>query len=84
MNCIYCGEQSETEVCESCKRAGFDIIKTTTMEKTIYDLKLHETLDLSEDISVFRVPGGWIYQSPLKTIFVPYDNEFDLLKESDK
>jgi len=23
MNCLFCGEESESEVCESCKRAGF-------------------------------------------------------------
>ena len=31
MNCIYCGEQSETEVCESCKRAGFDFDDLPTL-----------------------------------------------------
>lgn len=59
------------------------------MEKTIYDLKLHESIlvefkyygnnqyKASDYISVSRVPGGWIYH--FKTpIFVPYHNEFQI------
>lgn len=60
------------------------------MEKTIYQLELHETLVVEtidvannqESTSVIRVPGGWIYKtikltfrgSPLQT--VTYQNVF--------
>lgn len=54
------------------------------MEKTIYQLKLHETLKLPGGDYVTRVPGGWIYDIPCggsdemgyRPIFVPFDNEF--------
>ena len=47
--------------------------------RTIYDLKLHETVTItSTGIRVMRVPSGWLYTSkiegqpmPLQT-FVPY------------
>ena len=56
------------------------------MKKTIYDLKLHESLLIDKFILVTRVPGGWIYilfgsvedgidKDPMST-FVPYSNEF--------
>jgi len=57
------------------------------MNKTIYDLKLHEyiIIDYSDTI-VTRVPGGWIYEIErsnghsrgrlINTIFVPYNNEY--------
>ena len=50
--------------------------------KTIYELKLHENLQL-EDYQITRVPGGWIYRYwdydkreyyPSAT-FVPYNND---------
>jgi hypothetical protein len=58
------------------------------MEKTIYDLTLHEVLKVKNgtngDTEITRVPNGWIYafdypgyhQSPL--VFVPYHTEFVL------
>jgi len=49
------------------------------MEKTIYDLKLHETLNLPFGICVMRVASGWIYdcwdyeKDTFKSgIFIPY------------
>lgn len=54
-------------------------------EKTIYSLKLHETLWINNlQLSVIRVAGGWIYQdydiredSPVGVgTFVPFNNEF--------
>jgi len=54
-------------------------------EKTIYDLKLHESIYVCEkpSILVVRVPGGWIYniQYPIEeghdtSVFIPYDDEF--------
>ena len=56
------------------------------MEKTIYDLKLHETLELDDDITIIRVPGGWIYtyysdyynqHKTSSMVFVPYSLEFN-------
>lgn len=53
-------------------------------DKTIYDLELHESLNLPIDMSATRVPGGWIYRFwdyqkqdyyP-NAIFIPFDNEF--------
>ena len=54
------------------------------MSKTIYDLKLHEHLTLSQGFDVTRVPGGWLYQewvdngdtTTLSSTFVPYHDEF--------
>ena len=54
-------------------------------QKSIYDLKLHET-SVVEDAFLFtvvlRVPGGWMYRSYdkahqiLTCCLVPFDNEF--------
>jgi hypothetical protein len=46
--------------------------------KTIYDLKLHETLALDK-IEVTRVPGGWLYRINWlnQSTFVPFVREFD-------
>ena len=56
------------------------------MTKTIYDLKLHESIGISHNFSVTRVPGGWLYirygnEKNNRTVvrsetFVPYDVEF--------
>jgi hypothetical protein len=55
------------------------------MEKTIYDLGLHEDTTTNFGICIMRVPGGWIYDSwdkdrdrfnSGKGIFIPFDNEF--------
>ena len=62
------------------------------MEKTIYNLELHETLQIrDESLQIQRVPGGWnyiytrqdfneeddYYETVISHIvFVPYDNEF--------
>lgn len=60
--------------------------------KSIYDLKLNETLEHFVEgdehphalaYSVIRVPGGWVYSSFDKghnigsSAFVPYNNEFE-------
>lgn len=48
--------------------------------KTIYDLKLHETLKLKTTAKIARVPGGWLYIFEKKekavVTFVPYNEEF--------
>ena len=56
------------------------------MEKTIYDLKLHESIEIHYGVDAMRVPGGWIYnrwdieQDEFKAgIFVPYNNEFQVV-----
>lgn len=50
------------------------------MEKTIYDLELHEEIQLLDSQFVKRVPGGWVYSyfSDLNvSVFVPYNEEFN-------
>ena len=51
--------------------------------KTIYDLQLHETVDI-EGAIVMRVPGGWLYSMVesfqdanivLPPVFVPFTAE---------
>lgn len=63
-------------------------------EKTIYDLGLHEVLELPKgalNTIVQRVPGGWIYNTwsfsegvgmSESTTFVPYSKEFAPKKET--
>lgn len=54
--------------------------------KTIYDMRLHETLSLSRYLEVTRVPGGWVYElydpcsEATTAVFVPFDNEFQEVK----
>lgn len=52
----------------------------------VYKMQLHERMLLSDrDISVLRVPGGWIYSftyhhlnsNEYTSVFVPHNNEFD-------
>lgn len=51
-------------------------------DKTIYNLKLHESIT-EFGICIMRVPGGWIYDCWdtekdifKQGIFVPFNNEF--------
>ena len=52
------------------------------MGKTIYELSLHEKLELDTHTTVMRVPGGWIYTNYFgvqgfyheNSTFVPYSN----------
>lgn len=52
------------------------------MEKTIYDLELHESLKINDEMRLIRVPGGWIYQTVhpdtmlCESVLVPFNNEF--------
>lgn len=62
------------------------------MEKTIYDLDLHEAINIQVFISkgegtyinysVMRVPGGWLYRTALNghplINFVPFDSEYSM------
>lgn len=53
-------------------------------EKTIYDLKLNETIETPKKSEVYytRVPGGWLYEIPSQdaylgvAVFIPYSDEF--------
>ncbi len=56
--------------------------------KSIYDLRLHEKLNLDKYTFVLRVPGGWIYQTSEPryewdnmAVFVPFNKEFFQKKE---
>jgi hypothetical protein len=57
-------------------------IAQNPMLPAVYSMGLHETITISEDFLVTRVPGGWIYeiQKPqanlLEIVFVPFNNEF--------
>lgn len=51
--------------------------------KTIYTLKLHESLVIDGGICVLRVAGGWIYDFwdtssdlPKTGVFIPFHNEY--------
>ena len=54
----------------------------------IYKQNLHESIWMSEmNRTVYRVPGGWIYESWNEQdqrgdhgVFVPFDNEFQETK----
>jgi len=56
--------------------------------KSIYDLGLHESVKVCDNVWVRRVAGGWLYRSYVftniahkieqaDTTFVPYHNEFE-------
>ena len=48
----------------------------------IYEMKLHEYIQLENDLVIHRVAGGWLYTIPrldcgqMNTVFVPFNNEF--------
>lgn len=48
--------------------------------KNIYDMKIHEKIEIGDDTVVIRVPGGWIYrffefESYSGLNFVHHDNK---------
>ena len=54
-------------------------------DKNIYKMKLHAVENLANQMSIIRVPGGWIYESFTEQVgghfhssmcFVPFDNEY--------
>lgn len=68
-------------------------MKDETKTKTIYNLELHETLEvkhLGSKMEITRVAGGWVYSfdypgyrtAPL--VFVPFDNEFMIIPKKTK
>lgn len=61
--------------------------------KSIYQLNLHEMVVVEDSnlfTTAFRVPGGWIYRSYDKSaqimgsVFVPFDNEFQTVRDTIK
>lgn len=45
--------------------------------KNIYELDLHESTTVNENINIIRVPGHWIYTLPNKEpIAIPFNYEF--------
>ena len=60
------------------------IILTMNKEKTIYNLGLHQETYISNNVTIMRVPGGWIYtdkyeysgNASVSKCFVPFDDEF--------
>jgi hypothetical protein len=53
-----------------------------SIDKSIYDLKLHEHLSVTNSATCIRVAGGWIYSfidnfsRITQYVFVPFSNEF--------
>ena len=54
-------------------------VKTVIADKTIYELELHESLQIKGGVNSFvkfyitRVPGGWIYETGEdQLIFIPW------------
>lgn len=57
----------------------------------IYKMKLHDVFNPENlQLSIIRVPGGWIYESFNDTgmggyegscVFVPYNNEFEVTEK---
>lgn len=55
------------------------------MDKTIYELDLHEVAMANKYMHVTRVAGGWLYESSEKgapLTFVPYNKEFKPKKKT--
>lgn len=53
--------------------------KTITTAYLFYKLKLGDVINIGKDVTVTRVPGGWIWASlgrPSPTTFIPYNDEF--------
>ncbi len=49
----------------------------------VYNMDLHDEIVITSahvdnEYSVLRVPGGWIYSSITTSVFVPYDEKFQI------
>ena len=67
--------------------------QTEQMEKTIYKLKLHETMDIITGvgnygelrIGILRVAGGWIYSTrnvnAWVQTYVPFNDEYKIKQD---
>ena len=48
----------------------------------IYDMKLHEQLEIDNGINTLRVPGGWLYMNyNSSTTFVPWHDSGRLIEQ---
>ena len=60
---------------------------TDTPGKTIYDLALHERMQVDKGMGVMRTPHGWLYENESgHMVEVPYDPAFkfaDKVKKKD-
>lgn len=52
------------------------------MGQEIYELGLHGIHAPNTDVVIYRVAGGWIYRLPEGPVFVPFDTEFRINKNS--
>ena len=59
----------------------------------LYGIELHQQKEIMKDMTVMRVPGGWIYMSYTEQVsghwsetatFVPFNNEFQGLESKEK
>ncbi len=55
------------------------------MKDKLYNMDLHDELEIWKGMYVIRVPGGWIYRNDMEqaggtwqdsSVFVPFDNEY--------
>jgi len=46
----------------------------------LYELNLGEAYTPNTEESWVRVPGGWIYTSPKSSVFIPFNNEGQIVK----
>lgn len=56
------------------------------MRKDIYNMELHETLEIDNGVVILRVAGGWIYEyyeeqhshkEIKEMVFVPFNDEYN-------
>ena len=71
------------DILDDIKERIKEIKKSSTVTKTIYNLKLHESLVTKFDICIMRVPGGWLYDcwdivkdKSQHGTFIPFTREF--------
>jgi len=58
------------------------VVIITQDMKDVYELEMHEAVNVSEFVQVVRVPGGWIYNFKKGgEVFVPYNNEFQRVEK---
>ena len=57
-------------------------------KQELYDMKLHAFKDISKDITILRVIGGWLYlcaNGEISTVFVPEQSmESSMINPDDK
>lgn len=56
--------------------------KEETDSQALWNMQLHESIKVANNVFVLRVPGGWIYElydqdvNKTNAVFVPFNNEF--------